>query len=84
MLTSALTNTNVFTVALPTPKNGLLNESILIFKIGASLPTITQPTGIVWRGITPVLAINQTWTIAYEQVYNGTSYEIYGTAAKNN
>ena len=84
VLKSALTNINVFTVALPTATSGRVNESILIFKIGASLPTITQPIGIVWRGAIPVLAINQTWTIAYEQVYNGTSYEIYGTAAKNN
>ena len=84
VLDGALTASNVFTVALPTPVSGKVNESVLIFKIGATLPTITQPSGIVWRGSTPTLAINTNWTIVYEQVNTtGTTYEIYGTAVKN-
>lgn len=84
VLDGSLTSSNVFTVALPTPTAGQVNESILIFKIGASLPTITQPTGIVWRGATPTLAINTNWTIVYEQVNTtGTTYEIWAVATKN-
>jgi hypothetical protein len=79
-----LTNANSFTVALPTPISGEVAESILIFKIGATLPTITQPTSIVWRGATPTLAINSSWTIVYEQVNTtGSTYEVWGTAVKN-
>ena len=84
VLETPLTNANVFTVALPTPVSEKINESILIFKIGATLPTITQPSGIVWRGATPTLAINTNWTIVYEQVNTtGTTYEIWAIATKN-
>lgn len=84
VLDGSLTDANVFTVALPTPTAGQVNESILIFKIGASLPTITQPTGIVWRGATPTLVVNTNWTIAYEQVNTtGTTFEIWAVATKN-
>jgi len=78
-----ITNANAITIVLPTPINGFVNESILIFKIGASLPTITQPAIIYWRGIMPILVINSTWTIAYEQVNTGSGYEIYSVATKN-
>ena len=84
VLDGALTTSNVFTVALPTPVSGKVNESILIFKIGATSPTITQPTGIVWRGATPTLAINTNWTIVYEQVNTtGSTFEIWAIACKN-
>jgi len=84
VLDGSLTSSNTFTVALPTPTAGQVNESILIFKIGASLPTITQPTGIIWRGATPTLAISTNWTIVYEQVNTtGTTYEIWAVATKN-
>ena len=84
VLDGALTTSNVFTVALPTPVSGKVNESILIFKIGASLPTITQPFGIVWRGKVPALAINTSWTIVYEQINTtGSTYEIWAVAIKN-
>ena len=84
-ITDILTNSHSFTIALSSPISGQINESILIFKIGTNLPTITQPTGIVWRGIAPTLVINTTWTITYEQVQTGIStYEIYGLGVKNN
>ena len=84
VLDGALTNANAFTVALTPPTAGQVNESILIFKVGATLPTITQPSGIVWRGSTPTLAINTNWTIVYEQVNTtGTTYEIWAIATKN-
>ena len=74
---------NTITVILPTPANGLVNESILIFKTGSSIPTIYQPTGVVWRGNIPILGINSTWTIVYEQVFTETDFEIYAVAIKN-
>ena len=84
VLDGALTTSNVFTVALPAPVSGKVNESVLIFKIGATLPTITQPSGIVWRGATPTLAVSTNWTIVYEQVNTtGTTYEIWAVATKN-
>ena len=79
-----LTNANAFTVALPTPTAGYVAESILIFKIGATLPTITQPSGIAWRGLIPTLVISTSWTIAYESINtSGSTYEIWATACKN-
>ncbi len=83
-LNGNLTNANTFTVALPTPVTGRVNESILIFKIGATLPTITQPSGIIWRGVTPTLAINTNWTIVYEKINTtGSTFEIWASAIKN-
>ena len=78
-----LDNNNIINIILPTPNSGVVNESILIFKIGSSLPTITQPPSTVWRGILPILVINSTWTIAYEQVNIGSGYEVYSIATKN-
>ena len=83
-LSTPLTNANVFTVAMPAVVQDKVNESILIFKIGESLPNITQPSGIVWRGSTPTLAINTNWTIVYEQVNTtGSTFEIWAIACKN-
>ena len=83
-LSTPLTNANVFTVAMPAVVQDKVNESILIFKIGATLPTITQPSGIVWRGTTPTLSINTNWTIVYEQVNTtGSTFEIWAVAIKN-
>ena len=85
VISTTLTNSNSFAIALPTAiSDGKINESVFIFKIGATLPTITQPSGIVWRGSTPTLAINTNWTIVYEQVNTtGTTYEIWAVATKN-
>ena len=68
VISTTLTSSNSFTVALPSAIFGRVNESILIFKIGASIPTITQPSGIVYRIAAPTLTINSTWTFVYEQV----------------
>ena len=85
VISTTLTNTNSFTIALPTAIAGKVNESILLFKTGATLPTLTQPTGVVYRTQTPVIGINQTWTFCYEMVTydNGSTYEIYVSATKN-
>lgn len=84
VLETPLTSANVFSVALPAPSANQLNENILIFKIGATLPTITQPANIIWRGSVPVLTINTNWTIVYEQVNTtGSTFELWATAAKN-
>ena len=85
VISTTLTNSNSFTIALPTAVAGKVNESILIFKTGATLPTLTQPTGVVYRTETPVVAINQTWTFCYERVSydGGATFEIYVSATKN-
>jgi len=51
--------------------------------IGASLPTITMPVGIVWRGTAPTLAVSTAWTIVFEQIWDGSVWAIRGTAVKN-
>ena len=85
VISTTLTNSNSFTIALPTAIAGKVNESILIFKTGATLPTLTQPTGVVYRTGTPAIAINQTWTFCYERVSydNGLTFETYVSATKN-
>lgn len=39
-LNGVLTNSNTFSVVAPEPSTGVVNESVLIFKIGATIPTI--------------------------------------------
>ena len=85
VISTTLTNSNSFTIALPTAVAGKVNESILIFKVGATLPTLIQPSGVIYRTEIPTIAINQTWTFCYERVSydNGSTYEIYVSATKN-
>ena len=85
VISTTLTNSNSFTIALPTAIADKVNESILIFKTGATLPTLTQPSGVVYRTEIPTIAINQTWTFCYERVSydNGSTFEIYVSATKN-
>ena len=84
VISTTLTNSNTFTIALPAT-TGKVNESILIFKVGSTLPSLTQPTGVIYRTETPTIAINQTWTFCYERVTydSGSTYEIYVSATKN-
>jgi hypothetical protein len=84
-MTTQLTNSNSFTIGLATQISGYVNEYIFIFKTGASVPTLTQPSGIIWRGQTPLISTSETWTIVYEyvQVSSTPTWEIYGTAVKN-
>ena len=86
VISNTLTNSNSFTIALQTDvADGKINESILVFKTGATLPTLTQPTGVIYRTEIPTIAINQTWTFCYERVTydSGSTYEIYVSATKN-
>ena len=85
VVSTTLTNSNSFAIALPTAIASKVNESILIFKTGATLPTLAQPAGVVYRTETPVIAINQTWTFCYERVSydNGLTFETYVSATKN-
>ena len=84
VISTTLTNSNTFTIALPAT-TGKVNESIVIFKVGSTLPSLTQPTGVIYRTETPTIAINQTWTFCYERVTydSGSTYEIYVSATKN-
>ena len=82
VISTTLTNTNSFTIALPTAVAGKINESIFIFKTGATLPSLTQPSGVFYRTGIPTISINQTWTFCYEKVSydNGLTYETYVSA----
>ena len=85
VISTTLTNSNSFAIALPTAVAGKVSESILIFKVGATLPTLTQPSGVIYRTAIPTIAINQTWTFCYEKVSydNGLTFETYVSATKN-
>jgi len=82
VVSTTLTNSNSFTIALPTAVAGKINESILIFKVGATLPTLIQPSGVIYRTAIPTIAINQTWVFCYERVSydNGLTFETYVSA----
>ena len=82
VVSTTLTNSNSFTIALPTAVAGKVNESVFIFKVGATLPTLTQPSGVVYRTEIPTIAINQTWVFCYERVSydNGLTFETYVSA----
>lgn len=79
---NTFTNSNSFTVALPEPVAGYVNESILILTLGASAPTITHPAGVVWRGRVPVLTtgLNKEWVFIYEQIYINNAWAIRAKA----
>ena len=85
VISTILTNSNSFTIALPTAIDGKVKESILIFKIGATFPALTPPPGCVYRTETPDIKINQTWTFCYERVSydGGATFETYVSATKN-
>lgn len=61
------------TVSFPTPVAGSLNQSILYFKIGASLPTGLSLLDGFTPLSTPIFSTNSTWQFIYTQVRVGTS-----------
>lgn len=80
---TTLTDAHTFTIALATPTSGYLNEYILSFKTGATLPSITQPASIKWRVAAPTLAINENWTFVYQNIeVSAGVYEIWASAVK--
>ena len=81
--TSAINSKSVFTISLSSPVVNEINEYIFIFKTSGTIPVITYPSGIKWRGKSPILVIDATWTMVFENVYNGTTWEVYGIAIKN-
>lgn len=83
VINTALTSANTFTVELPIPLSGKVNESVLIFKTGASVPTITLPAAIAWRGRVLTLEANKSYTIVFEQIYFGADWEIWVTGVEN-
>ena len=84
-INTALTAANSFTIGLAAPLDAYVNEYIVVFKTGATAPTIIQPAGVVWRCFTPLISANETWTIVYEKVKtsNTPTYETYAIAMKN-
>lgn len=84
VISTTLTNSHSFTIALPTPISGYCNECGVKFKIGASLPTIVRPTIAKWRSDEFIAAINSSRVIIFEQdTFNGTTWENYATCDKN-
>jgi hypothetical protein len=74
----ALTNANAFTLAMPTPVDGEVNEAAIIFEVGATLPSISHPENIVWYGKTPTLEINKKYTFYYLNVKKTAGRELQG------
>ena len=84
VISTTLTNSHSFTIALPTPVSGYCNECGVKFKIGASLPTIVRPTIAKWRSDEFIAAINSSRVIIFEQdTFDGTTWENYATCDKN-
>lgn len=84
VISTTLTNSNSFAIALPTAVAGKVNESILIFKTGATLPTLTQQSGKRISHQCLLLVLIRLglllWKVSYD---NGLTFETYVSATKN-
>ena len=78
-----LTKANAFAITLPTPLLDKVNESIITFKIGATVPNITLPTIKGWHTDEVALAPMTTRTIVFEQLtFDGINYEVWASCDK--
>ena len=78
-----LTNANTFAITLPTPLLDKINESIITFKIGSTVPDITLPSITGWHTDEVVLAPMTTRTIVFEQItFDGIIYEVWASCDK--
>ena len=79
-----LTNANAFAITLPTPLFDKINESIITFKIGSTVPNITLPANLKWYTDKIVLGINSTRTLVFEQkTFDGVNFETWVSCDKN-
>ena len=79
-----LTSANTFTITLPTPLLDKVNESIITFKIGSTVPNITLPANLKWYTDEIVLGINSTRTLVFEQkTFDGVIFETWVSCDKN-
>jgi microcystin-dependent protein len=74
-----LTGTNTFTILMPDPISGKVNESAILFRIGASLPNITWPAGIIWMKNAPTLTTYTVNVFQFKQVFTGSTWETWGS-----
>jgi hypothetical protein len=78
-----LTSANTFAITLPTPRLNKVNESIITFKIGSTVPNITLPANLKWHTDKVVLAPMTTRTIVFEQLtFDGINYEVWASCDK--
>ena len=79
-----LTSANTFAITLPTPLLDKVNESIITFKIGSTIPNITYPANLKWYTDGIVLGINSTRTLVFEQkTFDGVNFETWVSCDKN-
>ena len=78
-----LTSANTFAITLPTPRLDKVNESIITFKIGSTVPNITLPANLKWHTDVVALAPMTTRTIVFEQLtFDGINYEVWASCDK--
>ena len=78
-----LTSANTFAITLPTPRLNKVNESIITFKIGSTVPNITLPANLKWHTDVVALAPMTTRTIVFEQLtFDGINYEVWASCDK--
>ena len=83
IISNTLTNSNSFTIKLPSPRLNFVNESILTIKIGSTVPNITLPTITGWYTDVVTLAPRTTRTIVFEQItFDGINYEVWASCDK--
>lgn len=64
--------------SLSSPIAGRLNEYMVQLSIGATLPSIGHPSGIIWRYGNPEFRTNTTFLIIYQAIYTANSWKYYG------
>ena len=83
IISNTLTNSNSLTITLPSPRLNFVNESILTFKIGLTVPNITLPTITGWYTDVVALSPMTTRTIVFEQItFDGMNYEVWASCDK--
>jgi hypothetical protein len=70
---------NIFSILMPVPVDGKVNDSSLIFKTGATIPVINWPAGIKWLYGAPVLVGNSYNIFKFKQIFTGDAWEVWGS-----
>ena len=70
---------NTFSILMPAPVDGKVNDSSLIFKTGATIPVINWPAGIKWLSGAPVLVGNSYYIFKFKQIFTGDAWEVWGS-----
>lgn len=70
---------NTFSILMPVPVDGKVNDSSLIFKTGATIPVINWPAGMKWLYGAPVLVGNSYYIFKFKQIFTGDAWEVWGS-----